>query len=126
ISFPTVSCWETGPRSAQSRIIVIGDESEIAAVEIVREARAILEGRPAVIAQMRAQGPTEPFLEIKPRGRRFEWEMIQAIYLGEPFPPPPREEFLEGVRHLADVNHLAIEQIAALRRRNNNTTAAAI
>lgn len=126
ISLPMVSFWETGPRSKGSRILRLESEDQVSAAEIVDEALAMLADRPSRLAAIRVPGPTYPYVETRPQPMAFEWELLRALYMEEPFPAPPSEIFLTGMRRLADVNRLALEQIDTLRRKNGNQTATAI
>ena len=86
----------------------------------------MLSGRPSKRAVVRVPGRTVPYVETRPQPQAFEWELLRAIYMGEAFPAAPSELFLLGLERLRDVNALAREQIAALRRASGNRTASAI
>jgi hypothetical protein len=127
LSFPIVSFWETGPRSAQSRILPVKTADSISSDAIVDEAISMLNQQPAVAERViRVPGPTMPLLDANPSESSFEWEMLKALYMGDGFPPPPDEIFLLGMQRLSEVNRLAREQIDTLRKQATNKTAAAI
>jgi heptosyltransferase-3 len=127
LSFPIVSFWETGPRSANSRILPVKSPDAISSDAIVDEAVSMLAKQPAVSEKViRVPGPTMPLLEAGPSESTFEWEMLKALYMGDAFPAPPDEIFLLGMQRLSEVNRLAREQIETLRKQANNKTAAAI
>lgn len=123
ISLPTVSFWETGPRSAGSRILPMSSEDAVSPDEIVREAISMLSGQPPVLGVIRVPARDAPYLETSPQPGLFEWRLISALYLGESFPPAPSELFLSGVQRLAEINVLALEQLAQLRLHPDDQTA---
>jgi heptosyltransferase-3 len=126
ISLPVVSFWETGPRAKGSRILTATSEDAFSSEEIVAEAVGMLKGMPSMLPIVRVLGRTFPYVESRPQPLAFEWELLRALYMNEAFPPPPNETFLLGMKRLADVNELAIEQIETLRRLPSNQTANAI
>ena len=126
ISLPMVNFWETGPRSEGSRIMPIESAESAAVEEIVTEALAQLDGRSTIYPVIRVIGPSYPYIELRPHGRGFEWEMLKAIYMSSDFPASPHEMFDLGIRRLADVVLLAREQLTTLRANPHNSTASAI
>jgi ADP-heptose:LPS heptosyltransferase len=129
VSFPIVSPWETGPKSAGSRIVQVVSEEKISADEIVSEAMAMLTGRPPVVASLKVHGPVGPYQEVATGAssdREFEWELIQGLYMGAGFPSERSTLFREGLKRLGEVNDLALEQISVLRVQPGNVTAAGI
>lgn len=125
ISLPSVNLWETGPRSAGSRIVAIESQDAIASDVIVREAMNMLNDEGVGLPLIRVTGPLFPYLETVPSAS-FDWEMARALYMEEAFPPPTSELFVQGMERLFEVNRLAREQIESLRRNRANTTASAI
>jgi heptosyltransferase III len=126
ISFPTVNFWETGPRAAGSRVVLVADEASIGSDAIVLEAQAILNGGAAPLSNVRVPGPTFPYVETRPLPRSFDWQLLKAVYMSEQFPVPESREFLIAIDRLTDLNHLAREQIDFLRSNPYNKTAASI
>ena len=126
ISLPMVSFWETGPRSARSRILRIQSEDDIAAIELANEALAMAMNQPTRLPTVRVIGPTFPYVEMRPQPGAFEWDILRALYMSEAFPAPPSELFVTGMKRLADVNLLAMEQIETLRRNPRNKIASEI
>jgi ADP-heptose:LPS heptosyltransferase len=126
LSMPMVSFWETGPRSAKSRILRIESEDDVAASEIAVEAVAMARNQPTRTPTVRVLGPMYPYVEMRPQPGAFQWELLRAIYMSEPFPAPMSELFVTGMKRLADVNQLALEQIATLRMNPRNKIASEI
>jgi ADP-heptose:LPS heptosyltransferase len=123
LSFPMVNLWETGPRSAGSRILPLESEDSYTSEEIAREILACLHDRPAKLPVVTCAGQAEAYQGLK---GRFEWDLIQALYMGELFPPQPSDIFMMGLQRLEEVNMLAIEQIAAIQKDSSNQTASLI
>jgi heptosyltransferase III len=126
VSFPMVSFWETGPRSAGSRVIVVEEESSVVSDDLVSEAIAMLEGGSTPLSVVRIPGPIYPYVETRPMPRAFEWQLLKAVYMSERFPEAPHALFINAADRLVDVNLLAREQIEALRKNPYNQTAASI
>ena len=126
ISFPIVSFWETGPRSKGSRILPVGSDEAVSSEEIVADVVALVQGRPSRLPIVRVPGPTYPYVETRPQPQAYEWELLRSLYLGEEFPPASTELFIVGMTRLHDVNRLALEQVATLRKNSSNKIAASI
>lgn len=128
LSLPSVSFWETGPRSAHSRIFPISDESDVGSDAIADEAIRILDGRETSRPAVVSAGPTFPYVGDDPRAtdRGFTWSLQQAIYMGSPFPPPPDELFLSACQRLQETNGLALAQLQRISVRPDDETARTI
>ena len=126
LSFPMVSLWETGPRSTGSRILSLESEDSYTSDEIVREIAATVAGTPPTLDVIRVAGRMLPYVETKPQPQQFEWDLIRALYMGELFPPQPNSTFGIGIQRLDEVNTLAVEQLATLRKDSKNQTASLI
>jgi ADP-heptose:LPS heptosyltransferase len=116
LSFPTVSFWETGPKSAGSRIVEVENEDQISSDAIVDEALSMINRTSQTkIARAFVEGPMRPYVvsPIKP-DRDFEWRLLEALYMGASFPAAETALFIEGARRLSEVNQLILEQIAAM------------
>lgn len=126
ISFPMVSHWETGPRSAGSRIVVIDDEGALPSDSVVREALSMLDGQNGILETYQVLGPLKPYEASSESDHEFQWDLVRGLYLGEALPQAPSEIFLEGMRRLSEVNQLALEQIAIVRTQPGNRAAGGI
>lgn len=125
ISFPMVSFWETGPRSAKSRIIAVSADGCEPSI-IVDEAIGILDNKSTLFPAVRVAGPTYPYIETKPMPDVFAWDLVRALYMSEDFPPAPNEIFLLGLKRLSEVASLAREQLQTLRGNAANSSARSI
>jgi heptosyltransferase-3 len=126
VSLPQVSFWETGPKSAGSRIMRIDAPEKTTAEEISIEIEAALVNGQAHFPIISVVSPTALYEERVASPQGFEWELLKALYMGEAFPTPPHETFVESLRRLSEVNQLAIEQIGNLKKKSDNKTAASI
>lgn len=126
VSLRSVSFWETGPRSKGSRILAIGDESQVAADEVVEEVMALLEDRPSKLNAVLVPERNGPYVETGHKSECFKWNLLRAIYLGAEFPSPANDVFLLGLKRLNEVTGLALEQIDAIEVNPGNKVAAGI
>ncbi len=123
LSFAIVNPWETGPRSAGSRILCLESEDSYTSEEISREILATLHRTAAQLPVLTCESQTSPYSGAQ---ETFGWELVKALYMGELFPAQPSHLFLMGLQRLEEVNTLAIEQIAAMGKDATNQTAALI
>jgi ADP-heptose:LPS heptosyltransferase len=141
LSFGTVNFWETGPKSAGSRILVASEPEALASAFVLREALGLLNqkdgfqlgsehdfaesvGEASVVIVPSKK--TEPYLAPKELQFSPAWEMLKAIYAGQLFPQPSDGVFLKAVARLAETNDLALEQIQTLKSQSKNEVAASI
>jgi heptosyltransferase-3 len=123
LSFPIVNLWETGPRSAGSRILPLDSEDAYTSEEISREILATLCRTRAKLPVIHVSGQSEAYSGV---AETFEWELVKALYMGELFPSQPSPLFMMGLQRLEEVNSLAMEQIAAIKKDSTNQTAGLI
>lgn len=121
LSFESVNFWETGPKSAGSRILVSDSADGLSSDRVIDECLSLLNGRIAasdvvVVPQNRLHS----YICNRELGRLPEWEMIQAVYMGAPFPVEPHRTFKEAINRLYETNELAIEQVRGLRNKPAN------
>lgn len=130
LSFPMVSAWETGPRSAGSRILRLESEDTFTADEIAREAIALMTGRSPFQRVIKVPERNMPFIESQTssssNNQAYEWKLQQAVYMGADFPVAKSETFVLGLQRLSEINSLAIEQLAVLAKRTSDQTAGSI
>jgi heptosyltransferase III len=125
LSFPMVSCWETGPRATGSRVLLMENEDSYSADEIVREAVSMITGRSPFAPVLRVPERNLPYIETRPQPQAFEWKLMQALYMGESFPEPQNEMFYLAAQRLQEVNYLALEQLSILKKSPTDQSAAA-
>ena len=127
LSFNTVNFWETGPKSPGSRILVSEVPEALSSDTVVEECLAMLANRntaanPVVVPQSRIHS----YVTSREMNQHVEWEMIQAVYMGAPFPMLPTRTFSEAIVRLYEANDLAIEQVRQMRNKPNNKVAVSI
>jgi hypothetical protein len=119
LSFPIVSAYETAPRSARTRILRVTSDVDLAAEEVVREAVAMLNESTSTNTECErtlvSLGRTAPF-SGSTATTDFEWALLQAVYMGQPFPPPSSTLFSHAIQRLHEVNEVAIEQLPAFSK----------
>lgn len=132
LSFRSVNFWETGPKSAGSRILAFETADDLPSDLVVAEARAMLEGVDGDARAVRVLGHLEAY-EASPgaplggvSAPSVDWEWLQAIYMGQSFPPPDNEMCVQGLMRLYEANELALEQLDVLGRRAGDRTALSI
>ena len=134
-SLPEVNFWETGPKSAGSRIICMDDESEFASDSLVHEAVSMLNlqgTRPDQVNENARWARCLPTIDVAASTKayfngpivkisacpfirdQFRAQLVRALYLGDEFPESACADFLNGVSKLADINALVLEQIEVL------------
>ncbi len=126
LSFPMVSLWETGPRSYGSRILPLESEDSYTSEEIVKEVISTFKSGTPSLPVVRVAARNTPYVETAPQPQTFEWDLLKALYMGELFPAPVNSTFAIGLERLEEVNLLAMEQIAAIKKDQTNQTASLI
>ena len=127
LSFSAVNFWETGPRSTNSRILLAASSEGLDAEKVIEEAIRLLAHVPAGSDIVTVPSRKNEAYQLRDhRGASVAWEMVQAIYIGAPFPVPGDDVFIEGLRQLRATNNLAIAQIGEFRRDPNNLVAVSI
>ncbi len=124
LSFKSVNFWETGPKSAGSRIFCIRHHNEISVSELAREILALLNSESSKLILVKSA--TEPYDIPNELKNSVGWELVQAIYMGKDFPPTSESIFKQALMRIFEVNQLALEQIAHIIKNPRNTAAAAM
>lgn len=127
LSFNSVNFWETGPKSAGSRILLSDVPEGLSSDKVVEECLSLLNGLNAandvvLVPQNRLQG----YISNKELESLPEWEMIQAVYMGASFPFQNTRTFIEAINRLNEANELATEQVRNLRKNPTNQVAGTI
>lgn len=124
VSFSTVNLWETGPRSAGSRILLYTDRQSVSAGDIAIELLSLVQNKPP----RRAQYYVDMNHKILPivETQDLAWEFINLLYLSGPCPKIDRDLVFKALINLRDVNKLAIEQLYILQGQPGDLTAQAL
>lgn len=112
LSVGEVNFWETGPRSSRSWVWRVENPLELSSEVLAQAVSSILRGEEPVNL-IRHVGGTPAYRLPSSQADRssFAWGLIQALYLGAPFPVTEDYLFVEGVQHLLQLNEVVLEQL---------------
>lgn len=112
ISFSSVNFWETGPLAQNSRIIWGHTPEDIASDRVAIEINNILKNKTSglPIVNRTSYGPVA-YSSENITFENFNWELIEAIYMQQPFPKTTKLETMLAFKKLVETCKLAIEQI---------------
>lgn len=113
ISLGQVNFWETGPKASLSFIYRVENESTLQSEKIGEALGQLLNGQVSAELIIRTAGLVS-YDRIETPQTRFQWDFVQALYLGGAYPIADRMEIIQGAMQLQDVNTFAIEQIALI------------
>ena len=115
LSFENVKFWETGPRSKGSYVLLNIQPSHVESVEVANAIRGIICKNP--LPQLIEAVPNMPSYDLKFNLiNDFEWGLVKAIYLNEPFPMTEDLIFFKGIEKLSQTNNLIIETLESARK----------
>lgn len=110
ISIAPVNFWETGPLSDHSYILRFEDQSQIYPERVGQIALDLLDGKIAPTLAFRTGGVCS-YAREESQADRFEWNLIEAIYMGGHFPVTESLQFVQAVEHLSQVNQVILGQL---------------
>ncbi|WP_413569446.1 glycosyltransferase family 9 protein [Bdellovibrio sp. HCB117] len=110
VSIGEVNYWETGPKSTLGFIYRAENEEALNAARVGECILGLLQGQAAPELITRAAGLVS-YEKNETAQERFQWDLVQALYLGGAYPLADRMEILQGASQLADINQFAMEQI---------------
>lgn len=110
VSIGEVNYWETGPKSTLGFIYRAENEQSLHATRVGECILGLLQGQAAPELITRAAGLVS-YEKNETANERFQWDLVQALYLGAAYPLADRMEILQGATQLADINKFAMEQI---------------
>ncbi|AHI04934.1 putative lipopolysaccharide biosynthesis protein [Bdellovibrio bacteriovorus W] len=105
-----VNFYETGPKAGNAGVLLLEKAQNLRA-DLEASLRYLLEGvetKPDALVT-RSYESIESFAAVEKQS--FEWGLLKAIYLRQPFPVIDSMEVLKGAMELANINAFAIEQI---------------
>lgn len=110
LSFESVKFWETGPRSKGSYVLLNIQPSHVESTEVSNAIKSLLIKRP--LPQLIEAVAAMPNYNVKFNLiNDFEWGLVRAIYLGDPFPVTEDLIFFKGIEKLNQTNSLIIETL---------------
>ncbi len=122
VSVGDVNYWETGPKATLSFIYRSETEADVSADRLGEILCQLLDGhvQPGLI--VRSPGLVSYAADETPVDR-FQWDLVQALYLGGKYPMAERMEILQGAMKLDEINNFAMEQIALIPVKGIETVA---
>lgn len=110
ISLGNVNFWETGPKASLAFIHQAAREENVQTSLLAQQVHNLLQGHLPAGLIVRAGGLASYEQEEAP-GATFQWRLVQALYLGAPYPMAERMEIVQGAMKLNEINNFAIEQL---------------
>lgn len=127
VSFESVNFWETGPISHSSRIIQVKGNDQLMSDDVLKEVKAVFQGEaPSRESLVSSSGHVERFTSQKPQPNDFEWQLIQALYMGESYPINQDKNFHLALKRLKEVVDLSTQQLSFIKRGINVKQSTAI
>nr|WP_295903233.1 glycosyltransferase family 9 protein [uncultured Bdellovibrio sp.] len=111
LSIGNVNFWETGPKATLGFIYRIEDETKLVPERLGEILAMLLEGQVAP-ELINRKGGLVSYERPDTVLERFQWDLVQALYLGGAYPMAERMEIIQGAIQLQDINAFAMEQIA--------------
>lgn len=113
VSVGVVNYWETGPKATLGFIYRVETEGELVPERLGEVLTLLLDGEVAPELIIRTGGLVS-FDKVESPSERFQWELVQALYLGGKYPVADKMEILQGAMKLNEINTFAMEQIALI------------
>lgn len=113
VSVGDVNYWETGPKATLGFIYRVETEAELVPERLGEVIADLLDGKLSPELILRGAGLVS-YEVNETRQERFQWDLVQALYLGGSYPMAERMEILQGAIQLQNLNTFAMEQIALI------------
>jgi ADP-heptose:LPS heptosyltransferase len=110
ISVGDVNFWETGPKATLGFIFRADSAEALSAPVLGHTLMDLLEGTVAEGLIVRASGLVS-YQKPEMVTEKFQWDLVQALYLGGKYPVAERMEILQGAYQLQEINTFAMEQV---------------
>lgn len=112
ISLGNVNFWETGPKAQLSYISQMSQFPEQRNMsKAVEQILSLMEGKVSSELITRVEGKVESYqIPGESQESQFSWQLIQAMYLGGPYPVLDHYQVYLGMQQIQQVNNLLIEQ----------------
>lgn len=111
VSVGNVKFWETGPKASLSFIYRANTEAQVHPQRLGEMMAQLLEGHLPEGLAVRAPGMTSYECQESAQDR-FQWDLIQAIYMNGPYPLAERIELIQAAMKLSEINTFAMEQLS--------------
>ncbi len=126
LSADCVNFWETGPRSAGSRVLYAPSLQAIKPERVAQEALAMLKGEgpagPCAVRESLSSG----YLPQQMQFDDFSWRLIEALYTGSEYPKAGRREDALAFQRLFELSELALHQLDRWDSGKTRSTAAQV
>lgn len=111
ISFDSVNFWETGPKATVSFIYKASFPEDVLSEDVGLYIHQILQGEVPEGLIQRSSGLTSYQVPEEDPAELFTWNLVQALYLGGPFPVTDDLQFCQAVEKIYEVNNLSRQNI---------------
>lgn len=115
LSLGQVKYWETGPRSLGSVVLCGETEDDLPSDQIADFVMRMLQQQRLPLGTIETSPGAPSFTGHTTTEEEFSWNLLRAIYQGEPFPTPIDDLFPSGLQQLDDVNRFMIETLSNVR-----------
>ena len=126
VSVGKVNFWETGPKATLGFIYRIDDLGQFAPERLGEITARLLEGHVDDELISRTSGLVSYEKKGETAADRFQWELVQAIYLGGTYPLAERLEVIQGAMKLDEINDFIMSQIEVASSKGIEAVAALI
>ncbi|KYG67223.1 lipopolysaccharide biosynthesis protein [Bdellovibrio bacteriovorus] len=110
ISVGNVNFWETGPKASLGFIYRAETAASLNGPELGAVLADLLDGNITDGLIVRSAGLVS-YQKSETASERFQWDLVQALYLGGNYPVADRIEIIQGAYQLQEINTFAMEQI---------------
>lgn len=117
ISFESVNFWETGPLAIGSVVYRIDKPENINSYETAEKWSNYVTGK-NVQGTFHSQKGLPRFNGPSTPSQDFQWNLLQALYLNQPFPVTDDALFCECVEKLYQLNDLLIDNLKKFQDKN--------
>lgn len=114
ISVGAVNFWETGPKASLSFILRGETAQDLSGERIGFAINQLLAGIVDQDLVIRTSGLVSYAKEDETVPEAFQWNLVQAIYLGGRYPMAERIEVIQAAMKLEDINNFMIEQLGLI------------
>lgn len=116
LSCSAAKFWETGPRSAKSRVVYANEPEMLSADRIIAEVRAIMGHLSPYTQEIRTCVGTPVAFEILGMNDYdFEWALTEALYTKSPYPIVQDQVHLQAIQRIQETTVMALERIHMLQ-----------
>jgi len=111
LSCDKVSFWETGPRSAGSRVLYADEIADISPQDVAYEIISMLDGKASLRAFASRDQIGGEFILHQPLGDERDWGLVLALYTGAEYPAFEERGDLLAMQRLYELAELALTQL---------------